>query len=63
MESKSDSISSQFQNPGAVHLKTDAHVTYDISLGYSWPHWKYKDITFSMGPVSYPTKIGVYQNC
>ncbi len=34
----------------AVHIKTDAQVTYDIQLGHSWTHWKDKgmEIMFPM---------------
>jgi hypothetical protein len=44
----SNSSSSLTQNPRAVHLKTDAHVAYDIEFGCYWTHWK--DIP--TGPVS-----------
>ncbi len=35
---------------GAVHIKTDAHIAYDIQLGCSSTHWKDKgkEITFLM---------------
>jgi hypothetical protein len=40
--------------PGAIHIKTDAEVTYDIQLGHSWIHWKGKEINFPMELVPYP---------
>jgi hypothetical protein len=43
------SSSSLIQNLGAVHLKTGAHVTYDIQLGHSLTCWKDKEIIFLMG--------------
>jgi hypothetical protein len=35
---------------GAVHIKTDDQVTFDIQLEHSWTHWKDKgkEITFPM---------------
>jgi hypothetical protein len=29
-------------HPGAEHIKTDAHVRYEIQLGRSWTPWKGK---------------------
>jgi hypothetical protein len=40
--------------PGAVHIKTDAQVAYDIQLGRSWTPWKGKKITFPMELVPHP---------
>jgi hypothetical protein len=34
--------------PGAVHIKTDAQVAYDIQLGRSWSPWKGQEIRFPM---------------
>jgi hypothetical protein len=34
--------------PGAVHIKTDAQVSYNIQLGHSWTPWKGKKINFPM---------------
>jgi hypothetical protein len=53
---KSKSSSCPTQNPGAVHIKTDARVTYDIKVGHSWTLWEEKDLIFPTGLVSYPTK-------
>jgi hypothetical protein len=60
LESKSSSKSSStspIRHLGAVHLKTDAQIAYDIQSGHSWTCWKDKEIIFSIGPISYPTKI------
>jgi hypothetical protein len=54
---KFKSSSGPTQNPGVVHIKTDAQVIYDIKLGLSWTLWKDKEIIFSMRLVPYPTKI------
>jgi hypothetical protein len=54
---KSKSSLGPTQNPGAVHLKTDAQVTYHIKSGHSWTLWKVKELIFPTGLVSYPTKI------
>jgi hypothetical protein len=59
---KFKSSSGPTQNPGAVHLKIDVQLAYDIQLGCSWTLWKYKEIMFQMGLVPYPTKIRVDQN-
>jgi hypothetical protein len=56
MES-SISSSGPTQNLGAVHLKIDAQISYDIQLGRSLTLWKDKGLMFLTGPVSYPTKI------
>jgi hypothetical protein len=34
--------------PGAIHIKTDVQVAYDIQLGRSWSPWKGKEIRFPM---------------
>jgi hypothetical protein len=56
-KSNSEFSSSPVWNPGVGHMKADAQVVYDIQLGRSWTRWKYKDISFPMGHVSYATKI------
>jgi hypothetical protein len=33
-------------HPGAVHIKTDTQVAYDIKLGHSSMPWKVKEISF-----------------
>jgi hypothetical protein len=40
---KSKSSSGPTRNPGAIHLKIDVQVTYDIQLGHSWTLWKDKE--------------------
>jgi hypothetical protein len=54
---KSKSSSGPTQNPGAVHLKTDAQIAYDIQIMSSWTLWKDKKLIFPTELVSYPTKI------
>jgi hypothetical protein len=44
---------------GAVHIKTDAQVTYYIQLEHSWPPWKVKEISFLMELVPYPNSSGI----
>jgi hypothetical protein len=45
--------------PGAVHIITDAHIAYDIQLGFSWSPWKCTEIKFPMEPVPYPNSSGI----
>jgi hypothetical protein len=56
-KSNSNSSSGPTPNLGAIHLKTNVQVAYDIQLGCSWSLWKDKELMFPMGLVSYPTKI------
>jgi hypothetical protein len=48
--------------PRAVHIKTDAQVTYNIQLGLSWTPWKDKEITFPMELVPCTNSSGIDDN-
>jgi hypothetical protein len=48
--------------PGAVHIQTDAQVTYNIQLGHSWTPWKDKEIKFPMELVLCPNSSGINGN-
>jgi hypothetical protein len=41
-------------HPGAVQIKTDVHIAYDIQLGHSWTPWKGKEINFPIELVPCP---------
>jgi hypothetical protein len=56
-KSSSNSSSGPTQNPGAVHLKTDAQFIYDIKLKHYRTLWKDKVIIFPTQLVSYPNKF------
>jgi hypothetical protein len=56
---ESKSSSSPIWNLGAIHLKTNAQVAYNIQSYRFWTRWKYKGIIFPMGLVSYPNKVRV----
>jgi hypothetical protein len=45
-------------NPGALHIKTDGQVAYDIQLGRSWTPWKGKEVTFPMELAPCPNSSG-----
>jgi hypothetical protein len=49
-------------HPGAVHIKTDAQVSYNIQLGRSWTPWKDKKINFSMELVPCLKSSGINGN-
>jgi hypothetical protein len=54
--------SSPTQSPGPPHIQIDVQIAYDIRFGHSTYARKAKEITFSMAPVSCPTKIRVVHN-
>jgi hypothetical protein len=54
--------SSPTRSPGPHRIQIDVQIAYDIRFGDSTYAWKYKEITFPMGLVSCPTKIGVVRN-
>jgi hypothetical protein len=47
---------------GAVHIKSDAQVAYDIKLGRSWTPWKGKEITFPMELIPCPNSSVINRN-
>jgi hypothetical protein len=49
-------------HPGAVHIKTDVQVTYDIQLGRSWGRWNDKEIMFTMELVTCPNSSKINGN-
>jgi hypothetical protein len=54
--------SSSTRSSGPPHIQIDVQIVYDLRFGRSTYAQKFKEITFSMKPVSYPTKIGVVCN-
>jgi hypothetical protein len=54
--------SSPTQSLGLPRIQIDIQITYDLCFGHSIYAWKAREITFSMAPVSCPTKIGVVCN-
>jgi hypothetical protein len=44
---------------GAIHIKTNAQVTYDIQLGHSWTPWKVKEIASPIELVPCPNSSGI----
>jgi hypothetical protein len=61
-ESKS-LTSSPTRSPGPSCLEVHIEDTSGLRFGGSTYAWKEKEITFSMPPVSWSTKIGVGRNC
>jgi hypothetical protein len=56
------SSSSPTWSPGPPHIQIDVQIAYDLHFGRSTYAPKSKEITFSMEPVSYLTKIRVVRN-
>jgi hypothetical protein len=49
-------------HPGAIHIKTDAQVSYDIQLGSPWTPWKGKEISFPIELVPWPNSSRINRN-
>jgi hypothetical protein len=49
-------------HPVAVHINTDAQVTYDIQFSRSWTPWKGKEITFPIELVPCPNSSRINRN-
>jgi hypothetical protein len=54
--------SSPTRSPGPPHIQIDVQIAYNLRFGRSTYAQKYKEITFPMAPVPWPTKIGVVRN-
>jgi hypothetical protein len=54
--------SSLTRSLGSPRIQIGVQIAYDLRFGHSTYAQKYKEITFPMEPVSYPTKIGVVRN-
>jgi hypothetical protein len=54
--------SSATWSSGAPNIQINIQIAYDLHFGRYTYAWKYKEITFPMAPVSYPTKIGVVRS-
>jgi hypothetical protein len=48
--------------PGAIHIKTNAQVAYDIQLGHFWTPWKGKEISFTVELVQCPNSSEINSN-
>jgi hypothetical protein len=62
MEAQTSSTSFQFQTPGTVRTKTDAHVAYGVGFGCSLYGWKDNFKKLPMAPVSGPNSPRVGRN-
>jgi hypothetical protein len=54
--------SSPTRSLGPPRIQIDVQIAYDIHFGHCTYARKANEITFSMAPVSCPTKIGVVRN-
>jgi hypothetical protein len=54
--------SSPTQSPRPPHIQIDVQIAYNLCFGCSTYAWKAKVTSFSMAPISCPTKIGVVCN-
>jgi hypothetical protein len=54
--------SSPTRSPGPPHIQIDVQIAYNLHFRRSTYARRVKEITFSMTPVSCPTKIGVVRN-
>jgi hypothetical protein len=50
------------QSPGPPCIQIDTQIAYNLHFGCSTYARKYKEITFPMAPVPWPTKIGIVRN-
>jgi hypothetical protein len=61
--SSSFAPTSPTQSPGPHCIQIDAHDACDLRFRHSSYAWKVNEISFSMQPVLWSTKIGVICNC
>jgi hypothetical protein len=54
--------SSPTWSSGPPRIQIDVQIAYELHFGRSTYARKYKEVTFQMALVSYPTKIGVIRN-